>query len=45
MHDRELCLYDGTRLLHHERYELLKDKIPLTDRQMEDRYSTTVVLC
>ena len=41
VHDRELCLYDGTRLLHHERYRLLKEKMQITDQEMETRYSAS----
>ncbi|KFM72906.1 hypothetical protein X975_02246, partial [Stegodyphus mimosarum] len=37
IHDRETQLYDGTRLLRHDRYNLIKEKFRLSDKDMEDR--------
>ncbi|XP_063587792.1 von Willebrand factor A domain-containing protein 8-like [Penaeus indicus] len=37
IHDREMQLYDGTRLLHHEKYEAIKNKEGLTDINMQDK--------
>lgn len=34
VHDRELQLYDGSRLLHAERYDALKNKSNLLDEDM-----------
>uniref|UniRef100_A0A673I1W9 ATPase dynein-related AAA domain-containing protein n=1 Tax=Sinocyclocheilus rhinocerous TaxID=307959 RepID=A0A673I1W9_9TELE len=36
LHDRELALYDGTRLLW-DRYQTLKDELQLTDQELQDR--------
>ncbi|XP_068732159.1 von Willebrand factor A domain-containing protein 8-like [Montipora capricornis] len=35
--ERELSLYDGTRLLHHERYETIKEDNNWTDDDMNSR--------
>ncbi|KAL0985591.1 hypothetical protein UPYG_G00159100, partial [Umbra pygmaea] len=37
LHDRELSLYDGTRLLRWDRYQVLKDNLQLTDQQLNAR--------
>ncbi|TRY92386.1 hypothetical protein DNTS_024700 [Danionella cerebrum] len=37
LHDRELNLYDGTRLLRWDRYQSLKDELQLTDQELRDR--------
>ncbi|KAL1268230.1 hypothetical protein QQF64_033593, partial [Cirrhinus molitorella] len=37
LHDRELALYDGTRLLRWDRYQTLKDELQLTDKELQDR--------
>uniref|UniRef100_A0A1A7X2M3 von Willebrand factor A domain-containing protein 8 n=3 Tax=Iconisemion striatum TaxID=60296 RepID=A0A1A7X2M3_9TELE len=37
LHDRELDLYDGTRLLRWDRYQNMKERLQLTDQQMQDR--------
>lgn len=37
LHDRELDLYDGTRLLRFDRYQALKEELQLTDQQLQDR--------
>ncbi|CAL8266675.1 unnamed protein product [Lota lota] len=37
LHDRELSLYDGTRLLRWDRYQTLKEQLELTDQQLQDR--------
>ena len=37
IHDRELTLFDGTRLLRHDRYEELKTTEDLTDEDLKDR--------
>lgn len=37
LHDRELDLYDGTRLLRWDRYQLLKEDLQLTDQQLQER--------
>uniref|UniRef100_A0A672TB47 VWFA domain-containing protein n=1 Tax=Sinocyclocheilus grahami TaxID=75366 RepID=A0A672TB47_SINGR len=37
LHDRELALYDGTRLLRWDRYQTLKDELQLTDQELQDR--------
>ncbi|XP_051566216.1 von Willebrand factor A domain-containing protein 8-like [Myxocyprinus asiaticus] len=37
LHDRELALYDGTRLLRWDRYQTLKEELQLTDQQLQDR--------
>ena len=35
--ERELSLYDGTRLLHHERYKIIKDDNGWSDEEMAAR--------
>ncbi|XP_062313090.1 von Willebrand factor A domain-containing protein 8 [Osmerus eperlanus] len=37
LHDRELSLYDGTRLVRWDRYQALKQDLQLTDQQLHDR--------
>ncbi len=37
VHDRELQLYDGTRLLRHDRYDAVRDANGLTDAEMAER--------
>ncbi|CAG5865389.1 unnamed protein product [Menidia menidia] len=37
LHDRELDLYDGTRLLRWDRYQTLKEQLQLSDQQLQDR--------
>ncbi|XP_030642749.1 von Willebrand factor A domain-containing protein 8 [Chanos chanos] len=37
LHDRELTLYDGTRLLRWDRYQALREDLQLTDQEMQDR--------
>ncbi|KAM4608925.1 von Willebrand factor A domain-containing protein 8 isoform 1-T1 [Polymixia lowei] len=37
LHDRELSLYDGTRLLRWDRYQTLKEQLQLTDLQLQER--------
>ncbi|XP_072301028.1 von Willebrand factor A domain-containing protein 8 [Eucyclogobius newberryi] len=37
LHDRELDLYDGTRLLRWDRYQALKEELQLTDQQLQER--------
>uniref|UniRef100_A0A672IEL6 von Willebrand factor A domain containing 8 n=1 Tax=Salarias fasciatus TaxID=181472 RepID=A0A672IEL6_SALFA len=37
LHDRELDLYDGTRLLRWDRYQALKEQLQFTDQQMQER--------
>ncbi|KAM7321273.1 hypothetical protein ACRRTK_019365 [Alexandromys fortis] len=37
IHDRELSLYDGSRLLREDRYLSLKQRLQLTDEQLQDR--------
>ncbi|CAN9498551.1 unnamed protein product [Ophioblennius macclurei] len=37
LHDRELDLYDGTRLLRWDRYQTLKEQLQFTDQQMQER--------
>ena len=34
IHDRELTLFDGTRLLRHDKYDRLKETEKLTDEDM-----------
>lgn len=38
LHDRELALYDGTRLLRWDRYLAMKEELELTDRELQERY-------
>jgi hypothetical protein len=40
VHDRELQLYDGTRLLRSDRYDEAKRLCGLTDQQMEEEQKT-----
>lgn len=37
IHDRELQLFDGTRLLEHDRYEQIKTDNELSDQDMKER--------
>ncbi|XP_070694357.1 von Willebrand factor A domain-containing protein 8 [Pempheris klunzingeri] len=37
LHDRELDLYDGTRLLRWDRYQTLKEQQQLSDQQLQER--------
>ncbi|XP_055726318.1 von Willebrand factor A domain-containing protein 8 [Salvelinus fontinalis] len=37
LHDRELSLYDGSRLLRWDRYQALKEELQLTDEQLHER--------
>ncbi|XP_029314557.1 LOW QUALITY PROTEIN: von Willebrand factor A domain-containing protein 8 [Cottoperca gobio] len=37
LHDRELDLYDGTRLLRWDRYQELKEQLQLSDQQLQER--------
>ncbi|XP_077393200.1 von Willebrand factor A domain-containing protein 8 isoform X1 [Festucalex cinctus] len=37
LHDRELDLYDGTRLLRWDRYQALKEEQNFTDEQLKER--------
>ncbi|KAG8186062.1 hypothetical protein JTE90_005415 [Oedothorax gibbosus] len=37
VHNREMQLYDGTRLLRHDRYDTLKDKLLLSDQEMRSK--------
>ncbi|XP_041128021.1 von Willebrand factor A domain-containing protein 8-like isoform X1 [Polyodon spathula] len=37
IHDRELTLYDGTRLLRVDRYESLKEELQLSDEELQKR--------
>nr|XP_023681264.1 von Willebrand factor A domain-containing protein 8 isoform X2 [Paramormyrops kingsleyae] len=37
IHDRELALYDGTRLLRSDRYQILKEEMKMSDSEMEQR--------
>ncbi|XP_028846499.1 von Willebrand factor A domain-containing protein 8 [Denticeps clupeoides] len=36
-HDRELALYDGTRLLRWDRYQALKEEVNCTDEELQQR--------
>lgn len=38
IHDRELTLFDGTRLMGKERYDKIKDTQELTDEEMHSKY-------
>ncbi|XP_038049927.1 von Willebrand factor A domain-containing protein 8-like [Patiria miniata] len=38
VHDREISLFDGTRLLRNDRYQALKEQSGLTDEQMQERF-------
>ncbi|XP_060050736.1 von Willebrand factor A domain-containing protein 8 isoform X2 [Erinaceus europaeus] len=37
IHDRELSLYDGSRLLREDRYSRLKEELQLSDEQLQKR--------
>uniref|UniRef100_A0A7N6B8M4 von Willebrand factor A domain-containing protein 8 n=1 Tax=Anabas testudineus TaxID=64144 RepID=A0A7N6B8M4_ANATE len=37
LHDRELDLYDGTRLLRWDRYQMLKKQLQFSDQQLQER--------
>ncbi|XP_054993034.1 von Willebrand factor A domain-containing protein 8 [Sorex araneus] len=37
IHDRELSLYDGSRLLREDRYSRLKEELQLSDEQLQER--------
>ncbi|KAI9519069.1 hypothetical protein NQZ68_032124 [Dissostichus eleginoides] len=37
LHDRELDLYDGTRLLRWDRYQELKEQLELSDEELQER--------
>ena len=37
IHDRELMLFDGTRMLRADRYDSFKEELKLTDQEMADR--------
>lgn len=37
IHDRELTLYDGTRLLREDRYQQLKEDLHLSDEKLQER--------
>ncbi|KAF4787814.1 von Willebrand factor A domain-containing protein 8 [Turdus rufiventris] len=37
IHDRELTLYDGTRLLREDRYQNLKEELQLSDEKLQER--------
>ncbi|KAG7467129.1 hypothetical protein MATL_G00150010 [Megalops atlanticus] len=37
IHDRELALYDGTRLLRSDRYQALKEELQLSDQELQQR--------
>nr|XP_046259782.1 von Willebrand factor A domain-containing protein 8 [Scatophagus argus] len=37
LHDRELDLYDGTRLLRWDRYQTLKEELQFSDKQLQER--------
>uniref|UniRef100_A0A8B9TGJ3 von Willebrand factor A domain-containing protein 8 n=1 Tax=Anas platyrhynchos TaxID=8839 RepID=A0A8B9TGJ3_ANAPL len=37
IHDRELTLYDGTRLLREDRYQNLKEELQITDEKLQER--------
>lgn len=37
LHDRELDLYDGTRLLRWDRYQTLKEQLQFTDEQLKEK--------
>uniref|UniRef100_A0A4W3H4Q1 von Willebrand factor A domain-containing protein 8 n=1 Tax=Callorhinchus milii TaxID=7868 RepID=A0A4W3H4Q1_CALMI len=38
VHDRELTLYDGSRLLRPDRYQALKQELQLSDEDLQARY-------
>ncbi|XP_041921214.1 von Willebrand factor A domain-containing protein 8 isoform X1 [Alosa sapidissima] len=37
LHDRELALYDGTRLLRWDRYQAMKQELQLSDEELQKR--------
>ncbi|NXH22609.1 VWA8 protein, partial [Bucco capensis] len=37
IHDRELTLYDGTRLLREDRYQNLKEELQISDEKLQER--------
>ncbi|XP_009866947.1 PREDICTED: von Willebrand factor A domain-containing protein 8-like, partial [Apaloderma vittatum] len=37
IHDRELTLYDGTRLLREDRYQNLKEELHISDEKLQER--------
>ena len=37
IHDRELTLYDGTRLLREDRYQNLKEELKIPDEKLQER--------
>uniref|UniRef100_A0A8C4IV27 von Willebrand factor A domain-containing protein 8 n=1 Tax=Dicentrarchus labrax TaxID=13489 RepID=A0A8C4IV27_DICLA len=37
LHDRELDLYDGTRLLRWDKYQTLKEQLHFSDQQLQER--------
>ncbi|XP_053311448.1 von Willebrand factor A domain-containing protein 8 [Spea bombifrons] len=37
IHDRELTLYDGTRLLRQDRYQYLKEDLQLSEERLQER--------
>uniref|UniRef100_A0A670J8Q5 von Willebrand factor A domain-containing protein 8 n=1 Tax=Podarcis muralis TaxID=64176 RepID=A0A670J8Q5_PODMU len=37
IHDRDITLYDGTRLLRNERYQKLKEDLQLSDEELQQR--------
>ncbi|KAM9343638.1 von Willebrand factor A domain-containing protein 8 [Pholidichthys leucotaenia] len=37
LHDRELDLYDGSRLLRWDRYQILKEQLQFSDQEMKER--------
>ncbi|XP_044304134.1 von Willebrand factor A domain-containing protein 8 isoform X2 [Varanus komodoensis] len=37
IHDREIALYDGTRLLREDRYKKLKEELQLSDEKLQQR--------
>lgn len=37
IHDRELSLYDGSRLLRIDRYTRLKEELQMSDEQLQER--------
>lgn len=41
LHDRELDLYDGTRLLRWDRYQALKEQLQFSDQQLQERCAQT----
>ena len=44
INERELQLFDGTRLLSTERFESVKEETGLTDQQLAEKYAI-VYLC